>query len=116
MPSCASVRRTGNEDCSTNRMISSFSAARYLMNRTRHRRSRFFEQAVLEQHLGQQLLQLLGLRAQSFDLVAGRFPGGVAREPLLVRLQEFLRSAVVQILVDAFPRHSSAMLSSPRSP
>jgi hypothetical protein len=41
------------------------SAAGLLMNRTPHRRSRFFEQTLLQRHLGQQLLQLLSLRPQA---------------------------------------------------
>src|SRR6266436_436607 len=36
------------------------------------------------------------------DLIAGRFPRRVARQPLLARLQEVLRPTVVQILVNAF--------------
>ena len=41
-PSSLQVRRTDNDDCSTSRMISSFSAAAYLIYRTPHPRVRFF--------------------------------------------------------------------------
>src|ERR1043166_9301077 len=40
MPSCAKLRRTGRADRSTSRMISSFSAAGYLMRRPPQPRSR----------------------------------------------------------------------------
>jgi hypothetical protein len=43
----------------------------------------FFEQPVLEQHLGEQFLQLLGFRPYAFNLVTGRFARGIAGEPLL---------------------------------
>ena len=42
IPSVASVRRTGRRDCSTRRMISSFSEAGYLIARLPHPRSCFF--------------------------------------------------------------------------
>ena len=41
-PEFASVRRTGRWDCSTRRMISSFSEAGYLIHRLPHPRSCFF--------------------------------------------------------------------------
>ena len=37
-------------------------------------------------------------------------------QPLLARLQEVLRPAIIEVLVDALLGHSSAMLSSPRRP
>jgi hypothetical protein len=39
MPSWAKVRRTDNDDCSTSRVISSFSAAAYLIYRNAVRRT-----------------------------------------------------------------------------
>src|SRR5258708_7826269 len=42
------------------------------------------------------------LRLDLLDLVAGRFPRRIARQPLLARLQEVLRPTVVKILVNAF--------------
>src|ERR1044072_8871574 len=45
MPSFAKLRRTGRADRSTSRMISSFSAAGYLMRRPPQPRSRFFSEA-----------------------------------------------------------------------
>ena len=41
------------------------------------------------------------LRAQPLHFVAGRFACGIAGQPLLARLQEVLRPAIIQILVDA---------------
>lgn len=48
------------------------------------------------------------LGAQPLDLVAGRFACG---KSLLACLQEVLRPAVIEVLVDPSLRHSSAMLS-----
>jgi hypothetical protein len=42
IPSYARVSRTDNDDCSTSRMISNFSAAAYLIYRPPHPRARFF--------------------------------------------------------------------------
>jgi len=71
------------------------------MYRTPHRRVTFFEQAVLQQYFSQQLFELTRLRLDRLDLVAGRFTGSVACQPLLAGLQEVLRPAVIEILVDA---------------
>src|SRR5271154_1512737 len=62
----------------------------------------FFKHAVLHHQLGQQFLELVSLRPQPFDLVAGRFTRGIAGQPLLARLQEVLRPAIVKVLVDPF--------------
>src|SRR5208337_5031211 len=102
MPSWSKVRRTGNDDCSTSRMISSFSAAAYLMYRTPHPPARFFEQAVLQHQLGQQLLELVSLHPQPLNFIAGRFTRGIAGQPLLARLQEVLGPAIVEVLIDPF--------------
>jgi hypothetical protein len=72
------------------------------MYRTPHRRVRFFKQAVLDHHLGYQLLELTRLRLELLDLVAGRFACRVARQPLLAHLQEVLRPTALKILVNAF--------------
>jgi len=72
------------------------------MYRTPHRRARFFKQAVFDHQLGYQLLELTRLRLDLLDLVAGRFPRGVARQPLLACLQEVFRPTIVKVLVDAF--------------
>jgi hypothetical protein len=61
----------------------------------------FFEQAVLERDLGQGLLQLASLRPEAFDLLAGGFPRRIAGQPLLASLQELLRPAVIEVLVNA---------------
>jgi hypothetical protein len=80
-------------------MISSFSAAWYGLPIGQYA---FFEQPVLEQHLGQQLLQLLRFRPQPFNFVAGGFARGIASQPFLACLQKLLRAAKIQILIDAF--------------
>ena len=103
MPICASVRRTGRGDVSTVRMISSFSEAAISHARSSPSRDHaFFEQAVLERHLGQRLFELTGLGTQTLDLVGGRLAGGVAGEAALAGLQELLRPAIVHALSDAF--------------
>ena len=68
MPIFSSVRRTGKVDSSTSWMISSFSEAGYLMRRSPHPPSRFFEQAIFERQLGHDLLQRAGLAPQVLDL------------------------------------------------
>ncbi len=45
------------------------------MKRSPHPRERFFEQAVLNQDLGQGLLELAGLGLELLDLVGGRLTG-----------------------------------------
>jgi len=72
------------------------------MYRTPHPRARFFKHAVLHHQLGQQLLELVSLRAQPLHFVAGRFACTIAGQPLLACLKEVLRPAVVEVLVDAF--------------
>ena len=62
----------------------------------------FFEQPQLERLLGNNLFALLGLAAESLDLVAGGGAGDVAGEPLLAGLQELLGPAVVETFGDAF--------------
>src|SRR6185436_5331042 len=102
MPILSSVRRTGKCDCSTSRMISSFSQAGYLMRRLPHPRSCFFfEHTALEGQLGHDLLQRVGLATQILDLVRSGGPGRIARQPLLARLEEVLRPAVIQVLDDS---------------
>src|SRR4029450_8135249 len=95
MPSLSSVRRAGRWEVSTSRMISTFSAAGYLMPRLPHPRSFFFQQTVLQGELGHDLLQRLGLPAQVLDLIGRRGTRRVAREPLLARLEELLGPAVI---------------------
>src|SRR6516165_6211884 len=103
MPSLARVWRTGSGDCSTSRMISSFSAAAHLMRRPpQPPQSRFFEQPVLERRLGHHLLERAGLPAQLLDLLRGRRSRGVAGQALLAGLQKVLRPAVIEVLDDPF--------------
>src|SRR5438094_4443814 len=115
MPSFVRVWRTGSGDCSTSRMISSFSAAGYLM---RHPPDRaFFQQPVLEHELGHHLLQRAGLPAQLLHLVRGRRPRGVAGQALLASLQKFLRPTVIKVLDDplAAAQFSDAVLAAQTS-
>src|SRR3954454_1861516 len=95
MPSLRSSRRTGTRDCSTTRMMSTFSEARDLMPRRPPPRSCFFEQAVLQDEIGHDLLQRARLAAQVSHLVRSRRAGRVAGQSLLAGLQELLGPAVV---------------------
>src|SRR5205823_12724026 len=101
MPSISRVRRAGRCDCSTRRMISSFSEPGSLMPRLPHPRSCFFEQPQFERLLSNDLFQLLGLTFEILDLVAGRRTRGIAGEPPLAGLQELFRPAVVEPLGNA---------------
>ena len=80
-------------------MISSFSAAAYLIVVAPSPGHAFFEQPVLEREIGHRLLQGRRLGTQLLHLGAGRLrrcrPPGAA-----CRLQELLRPAVVQALRD----------------
>src|SRR5918993_1012783 len=98
MPSFASVWRTERGDCSTSRTISSFSDAVYLMRRPPHPPSRFFEQTVLQGELGHDPLQGRGFAAQVLALIRGGPPRRTAGQPLLARLEELLRPAVIEVL------------------
>ena len=61
-----------------------------------------FQQPVLHHQLRQCFFELRGLRAHGLHLIRGRFLGGVTGQALFACFQEFLRPAVVQILIDAF--------------
>src|ERR687893_1881402 len=98
MPSFVSVSCTGSGECSTSRMISSFSAAGYLMPRPPQPRSCFFEQSVLQHELGNHLLQRAGLPAQIVDLLRGSGPRRVTGQALIAGFQKLLRPAVIQVL------------------
>src|SRR5512139_3379670 len=102
MPSLASVRRTGRCDCSTRRMISSFSEAGTLIPRLPHPRSCFFEQAQLQSLFGNDLLQRPRLPPKLRHFAVGGRTGRVARQPTLAGFQELLRPAVIKSLGDAF--------------
>ena len=60
----------------------------------------FFEHPVLQGQLGHDLLQRVGFATQVLDLVRSGCPGRIARQPLLARLEEVLRPAVIQVLDD----------------
>src|ERR1700693_4892548 len=102
MPSFSSVRRTGRWDCSTRRIISSFSEAGYLIPRLPHPRSCFFKQAQFERLLSHDRLEFLRLTPQVLDLAIGRRPCRVARQTALASLQELLGPCVIKALGNAF--------------
>jgi hypothetical protein len=60
----------------------------------------FFEQPVLEQDVGQRLLEGAHLSAQLLDLAGRRLAFGVTRQPLLAGFQELLRPFVIEALRD----------------
>ena len=62
------------------------------MNRSPRRCERFFEQAIFDQDLSQDLLELPRLSLEFLDLIRGRLPCRVAGEPL--------RPTVIEVLVD----------------
>src|ERR1700727_600590 len=95
MPSFSSVRRAGQGDCSTGRMISVLSDAEYLMPRLPHPRSCFFEQSVFEGEIGHDLLQRLRFAAEILHLVGSRGARRVAGKPPFTRLKELFRPAIV---------------------
>src|SRR3954454_18435016 len=64
----------------------------------------FFEQAVLEGQVGRDLLQGGGLPTQVLPLVRRGSPRRVAGEPLLARLEEVLRPAIIHRRGDAVMR------------
>jgi len=97
------VRRTGRCDCSTIRMISSFSEAGYLMPRLPHPRSCFFEQTQFESLLGDNFFQLQGLALEVFDLAGGCRSGRVTGQTSFAGFQELLRPTVIQALGNTFP-------------
>jgi hypothetical protein len=99
-PIWARVRRTGRWDCSTTRMISSFSEAGYLIRGRPQPRSCFFEKAVLEGQRGHHLLERQRLGAQVLDLRTGRLPGSVPGQSFLAGLEKSLRPAAIQALGD----------------
>jgi len=90
MPSFTKVWRTGSGDCSTSRMISSFSATPYLIRRRPQPDRAFFQQAVLERELSHHFLRRAGRPAQLLDLVRSCRSCSVAGWALLAGLQKFL--------------------------
>src|SRR3954447_279665 len=102
MPSFSNVRRTGRWDCSTSRMISSFSEAGYLIPRLPHPRSCFFKQPQFKRLLSHDRLELLRLTPQVLDLATGRRSRGVTRQAALAGLQELLGPSVIEAFGYAF--------------
>src|SRR4029450_797247 len=108
MPSFSRVRLTGRDDCSTSRMISSFSDAEYLIPRppsaiayhdcSAHPRACFFEQTVFKRQFGHDLLQGAGLAAQVLHLVRGCCARRIASQPLLAGFEKVLRPTIIKIL------------------
>jgi hypothetical protein len=72
------------------------------MNRRPQPSRYFFEQASLQQRLGQRLLELCRHARQFRDLVTAGLTSGIARRAFLASLRNPLRSAVERVLVDAF--------------
>lgn len=68
MPNLCWVCFAGRCDCTTTRMISDIWDARYLILRLPHFRSCFFEQAVLQRQISNQLLHVVHLAAQLLHL------------------------------------------------
>jgi hypothetical protein len=64
-------------------------------------RQTFFEHPVLERHLGHHFLQLMVLRAQLLDFVAGRFADRVPGQLLLARFEEVFAPSVIKVSRDA---------------
>jgi hypothetical protein len=102
MPSLSSVRLAGRCDCSTSRMISSFSEAGYLIRRRPHPDHAFFEQPQFQRLFGHDLFQVMGLATQMLDLVDGGRTRRVAGQPLLAGFEELLRPVVIEALGNAF--------------
>src|SRR5262249_40205433 len=102
MPSLSSVRRTGRRDCSTRRMISSFSEAGYLIPRLPHPRSCFFSAAAVPAPARRRPPSELEPHAEGHFAARGR-TGRIARQPPFAGFQELLRPAVIQPLGDTFP-------------
>src|SRR3954467_1873783 len=100
MPICSNDRRTGRWDCSTSWMISSFSAAGYLIRRPPIPPHAFFENTVFQGQIGNPLLERHGLATQIVDLVRGGGPSRIASQALLASLQKVFRPAIVQVLRD----------------
>src|SRR5687768_10518614 len=65
------------------------------------RRHAFFEQTVLQRELSHDLLQSRGFATQVLDLIRGSRPRRIAGQPLLARLEELLRPAVIEVLDNA---------------
>jgi hypothetical protein len=61
----------------------------------------FFEQTVFQRQFRHNFLQGAGLTAQILHLVRGRCARRVAGEPLLPRIEEILRPAIIQVLDDS---------------
>src|SRR6056297_2749580 len=96
MPSWASVFFTGKWDCSTRRMISSFSVAGYLICRLPIPEHAFFKQPVLEGEVGNRLLKSRSLGTQLLHLGAGRLTRGITRKALLPGLQKLFRPGIIK--------------------
>src|SRR5829696_8728212 len=101
MPSFSRVLRTGRWDCSTRLMISAFRMRGISCRLSPIPDHAFFEQAVLEGQVGHDLLQGGGLPTQLLHLVRRGSPRRVAGEPLLARLKEVLRPAIIHRRGDA---------------
>jgi len=115
MPSLARVRRADRCDSSTNRMISSFSDAGYLIRGrphplpgsglfTNHERGEhaFFEQAEFERLLSHNFLQITGFTAQILYLVGACSTRRITGQPPLASFHKILGPFVIHALGNAF--------------
>lgn len=103
MPTCSSVRFNGRFDCSTNRMISSFSDAVYLIYHLLHPRSCFLGKTVLQHLFCWRLFELATFRPEGLDLMCIGFALCVSRQAILAGFHEVLRPSTIEVLVDTFP-------------
>src|SRR6202035_5762261 len=62
----------------------------------------FFSRRVSTISSASSSFELVSLRAPPLYFVAGRIAVSIPRQPLLARLQEVLRPAIVEVLVDPF--------------
>src|SRR5690606_17728814 len=113
MPSRSKVCLVGRCDCSTSRMISSFSEAGYLIPGLPHPRSCFFEQAVFQGQVGHAFLESACLPAQVLDLVAGRRTHRITGQAAFAGLHELFRPGVIKALGNALAsaQFSNAVLT-----
>jgi len=115
MPNFANARLAGRCDCSTKRIISSFSDAGYLIRHstialgpmadkglTPHPRSCFFEQPQFQGLVCRHIFQIPGFTAKVFDHGRCRGTGCVTCQPLFARLQQLFGPTVAEALGNAF--------------
>ena len=103
MLSFSSARRTGRCDCSTSRIVPSFSEAEYLIPRLPHPRPCSFDRAVFQREIANHDLHVPYLPVKILHLSDGRRAGRVPCQALLAGLEELLRPVMIQALGKGFP-------------